>query len=250
MVADGVTNSKYGTGYEASNIVRDMSEYLWEKSKDAINTQLDVEKFYKALVNLCNESIFRSLSKNTNINNLLNRGELVDDIMATTFSSGIIINDNLYYTSLGDSPIYILSDENNLSLLNKEDNIGNEILKESMLWNKYQSVSSKSTLTKYIGKVEVNNGTLKASNLEVCVKKYKLLDKDILIACSDGLTDYVSGVGRIDDIWMADESIKDIFMNNKEKTLDEINDILIQNSNQNGGMDNITSILIQFYFDK
>lgn len=250
MVADGVTNSKYGTGYEASNIVRDMSEYLWEKSKDAINTQLDVEKFYKALVNLCNESIFRSLSKNTNINNLLNRGESLDDIMATTFSSGIIINDNLYYTSLGDSPIYILSDENNLSLLNKEDNIGNEILKESMLWNKYQSVSSKSTLTKYIGKVEVNNGTLQASNLEVCVKKYKLLDKDILIACSDGLTDYVSGVGRIDDIWMADESIKDIFMNNKEKTLDEINDILIQNSNKNGGMDNITSILIQFYFDK
>ena len=250
IVADGVTNSKYGTGYEASNIVKNMSEYLWEQSKDAINTQADVEKFYKALVNLCNESIFRSLSKDIDSNRLLNSNGLLNEIMATTFSSGIIINDNLYYISLGDSPIYILSTENNLTLLNKEDNIGNEILKESMSWNRYQSVSSKSTLTKYIGKIEYDNGVIKASNLEISINKYKLLDKDILIACSDGLTDYVSGVGRIDDIWMADEAIKTIFTNNKGKSLDEINDVLIQSANKNGGMDNITSILIQFYFDK
>ena len=227
-----------------------MSEYLWEQSKDAINTQVDVEKFYKALVNLCNESIFRTLSKDIDSNRLLNSNGLLNEIMATTFSSGIIINDNLYYISLGDSPIYILSNNNNLTLLNKEDNIGNEILKESMSWNRYQSVSSKSTLTKYIGKIEYDNGVIKASNLEISINKYKLLDKDILIACSDGLTDYVSGVGRIYDIWMADEAKKTIFTNNKGKSLDEINNKLIQSANKNGGMDNITSILIQFYFDK
>ena len=105
-------------------------------------------------------------------------------------------------------------------------------------------------MTKYIGRIEFNNGVIKPSNLEITVNKYKLLDKDILIACSDGLTDYVSGVGRIDDIWMADEAIKNILTNNNGKSLDEINEKLIQSANKNGGMDNITSILIQFYFDK
>lgn len=88
MVADGVTSSKYGTGYEASNIVRNMSEYLWEKSKDLISSQLDVEKFYKDLVNLCNEAIFRNLSKDIDSDILLNRGSLLNEIMAATFSSG------------------------------------------------------------------------------------------------------------------------------------------------------------------
>ena len=63
-----------------------------------------------------------------------------------------------------------------------------------------------------------------------------------IIICSDGVTDYINKSYYNDDLWKVTESLEKIIKENKEKSLDVLNNKIITEANLNGGGDNITII--------
>ena len=169
-------------------------------------------------------------------------------IMSTTISAGIIINNKLYYISLGDTPMYVFSNDNNLTILNNEDNLGKRALTHYMSLDKYNDISSKSSLTKYIGGVSYINDKYEPKIQSFKLQEFNLLNEDILLICSDGLTDYIDTAMRDDDPWSADMTLREILIKEKGRSLKQINEILVNRANELGGGDNITSILLKLYF--
>lgn len=68
------------------------------------------------------------------------------------------------------------------------------------------------------------------SDIEVIVNTLDIKDKDVFLFCSDGLTNMVSD--------------EEIFKIVKENSPEEARDMLLDIALKNGGMDNITFILV------
>lgn len=236
MVSDGVSNCSYGTGYDASNIVKDVCIDLWNKRVNDLENQNDIEVFIKSIIKESNKRIFESVKEY--INESINSEH---GIMAATFSVAIIIKNKLYYTSLGDSPIYIIN-KNSISKLNIEDNYGNEKLKEGMPWDQFIELEGKSSLTKYIG------GNFAPIYKEIAIifelKTLNLVKDDIVLICSDGLTDYIGNILGGNDMCSRDNCIIDVFSQENEN-IKNINSKLVELANENGGGDNITIALVK-----
>lgn len=238
MVADGISNCSYGSGYDASNILKRVCNFLWNEEEQYLANKEDIERFFNHVIKFANETILNYALKGVEEKENLKLQDL-NGIMATTFSAGIVLNNKLYYLNLGDSPIYMLSKDKKLSLISKEDNIGNEILIKSKSWIDYENLDSKTSLTKYIG------GVGDKSTIEL--KEIGLLDQDILLICSDGLTNYIGNELDIKGIWSIDNDIKHILL--EQRNLKNITDILIKEANKNGGGDNISVVLTKFYIN-
>ena len=65
---------------------------------------------------------------------------------------------------------------------------------------------------------------------------------EIIIICSDGVTDYINKSYYNDDLWKVTESLERIIKENKQKSLEVLNNKIITEANLNGGGDNITII--------
>lgn len=236
MVSDGVSNSLYGTGHDASNIVKDVCADMWNKRVNDLENKNDINNFIKSIIKESNKRIFESVKENISKYTNLEHG-----IMAATFSVAIIIKNKLYYTSLGDSPIYIIN-KNSISRLNVEDNYGNEKLREGISWEQFIDLESKSSLTKYIGGNFAPIYNEKSIIFEL--KTLNLVKDDIVLICSDGLTDYIGNILDGDDMCNRDNCIIDVF-SNENKNLKNINSKLVDIANDNGGGDNITIVLVK-----
>lgn len=245
MIADGVSNCSYGSGYDASNTVKKISHVIWSIREKGIKDINDVEKLFKSIVRESNKKIFNDVKDQVSkvSKDIYNNSK---GIMATTFSAGVILGSELYYMNLGDSPIYILSNKGTLTLLTSEDNEGNDILSSELSWEKYLNNDSKSSLSKYIGGFKLDDGNVIDDSFDIKVKKINLLDEDTILACTDGLTNYISKDIYSNNPWNKDKEIKKI-LSNKLST-SNLNNMLINAANNNGGGDNITNILIKIYF--
>lgn len=247
MIADGVSNCSFGCGYEASNIVKQVCNYNWNKYQTQLTNKSEINDFFEKIVSESCIEIFKyvesELDDITYEDFLKSKG-----IMSTTISAGIIINNKLYYISLGDTPMYVFSNDNNLTILNNEDNLGKRALTHYMSLDKYNDISSKSSLTKYIGGVSYINGKYEPKIQSFKLQEFNLLNEDILLICSDGLTDYIDTAMRDDDPWSADMTLREILIKEKGRSLKQINEILVNRANELGGGDNITSILLKLYF--
>ena len=246
MIADGVSNSSFGSGYIASNIIKKVCNYYWKVYESQLTDKITITNFFYNIVKDCSNEIFKYVKEE--LNNISYEEFLQSKgIMSSTLSAGIIINNKLYYISLGDSPIYVFSKDYNLTLLNNEDNLGKTALRYYMSIDSYNETSSKSSLTKYIGGVSYENGRFEPKVNNFKLKQFNLLDEDMVVVCSDGLTDYMYSAMRDGDPWAADMTLRDIFIKEKDKNIDKINQILVESANENGGGDNITSILIKIH---
>ena len=247
MIADGVSNCSFGCGYEASNIVKQVCNYNWNKYQTQLTNKSEINDFFEKIVSESCIEIFKyvesELDDITYEDFLKSKG-----IMSTTISAGIIINNKLYYISLGDTPMYVFSNDNNLTILNNEDNLGKRALTHYMSLDKYNDISSKSSLTKYIGGVSYINDKYEPKIQSFKLQEFNLLNEDILLICSDGLTDYIDTAMRDDDPWSADMTLREILIKEKGRSLKQINEILVNRANELGGGDNITSILLKLYF--
>lgn len=231
FIADGVSNCTYGSGHIASKLIKEVCDDLVEKYFPNINGKEEVFEFYRNLFKRANDSIVSYVEDKYEV--LHN-----SDIMCSTFIGAIIEDNNLYIASIGDSKAYLLNDILNSDIA-IDDNYGNELLKQQLPWNEYKSKKHKSSLTNVIGNIQ---GIESFQFYHVKISK-----DDMILLCSDGLTDYIVDMIDMNDDWKKQDKIKEIINDgiNKDYNISQINNILVEKANNNGGFDNISSILIQ-----
>lgn len=140
--------------------------------------------------------------------------------MGTTLSLGYLKENVFIYTNIGDSRIYLLRDE--MEQLTKDDSFVNYLIEIGEISEKEAlDHPKKNVLTKAVGT---------GPNISVMINTLNVQKGDYLLFCSDGLTNMVSP--------------KEIFTTIRTYPLEEARDLLIERALEQGGMDNITLILI------
>ncbi len=202
VVADGMGGHQ--AGEVASKIAID------EINKFSLNFEEDIFMQIEKAIRKANKNIFERANNNSSY-----RG------MGTTLSMGIIINNYLYIGHIGDSRIYLFR-ENNLSLETKDHTLVQKYVDDKKIKQEEAFYHpQKHILTQALG-VE--------SNLNIQIKKILLQENDILIFCTDGLSDMLKK-----------EDIKKILLNNN-LNIDDISNVLGKEALNKGGIDNITFI--------
>jgi len=212
VVADGMGG--HNAGEVASSLAIDTIKESYEKAKEnIINTSLDIPNFINSTLKEANNRILKEAQINHNCLG-----------MGTTITLGIIYNNQLYIGHMGDSRAYLYR-EKELYQLTQDHSLVAELVRNGSISSE-EAVNhpQKNIITRALGtdrdiKVDIINRTLK--------------DHDVLILCTDGLTNLVN-----------DLKIKE--------TLDECDDLrqvccsLVDVANEFGGLDNTTVMIIRY----
>ncbi|MCL1996024.1 MAG: Stp1/IreP family PP2C-type Ser/Thr phosphatase [Defluviitaleaceae bacterium] len=146
--------------------------------------------------------------------------------MGTTFTSLCIFNNKGYVTHIGDSRLYLINN-NGMKLLTVDHSFVNELVQSGKITPKDALYHPKRhILTRALGTepyVVVDGFVFDVNPL------------DRILICTDGLTNMIE-----------EEYIEKVIQTN---TIENAVDILVLLANENGGTDNITSILIEIEGD-
>lgn len=206
ILADGMGG--HLAGETASKLAASIiSKYF---NKIEINSEEDVELGILNAIDLANKEIFKLSNENMDY-----RG------MGTTLSVVYVYNGKLIYANIGDSRIYEITDTT-LIQLTKDDSFVNYLIDIGEITEEEaENHPKKNVLTKALGTSE---------NIKTKVE-YREIKKGVkYLLCSDGLTNMVE-INRIMEII-------------NENSIDIAKEILVEEALENGGVDNITLILI------
>lgn len=140
--------------------------------------------------------------------------------MGTTIVTATVINDVLYFANVGDSRLYIIRD--GITQLSKDHSLVEELVRLGGINpEEARNHPEKNKITRAIGAY---------TKLEVDCFEHKLEKDDIILMCSDGLSNMVDDI----EIFKIIQSSRDII---------EAAEHLIDQANRNGGNDNIGVVL-------
>ena len=147
--------------------------------------------------------------------------------MGTTLVAATIMDHVLYFANVGDSRLYLINKE--IRQLSKDHSMVEEMVRLGGLTEEEaKHHPDKNIITRAIGVKQ---------KVEPDFFEYRLKGGDIILMCSDGLTNMVDD----DEIFQIVKSARDIV---------EAVESLIQRANENGGSDNIGVVLAQPYADE
>lgn len=206
ILADGMGG--HLAGEKASKMATDIIASHFKKNKNIRKTE-DVIEILSSSIKNANKEIFESSENNEDY-----RG------MGTTVSAGFVLEDILVYSNIGDSRIYKIN--KGIEQLTRDDSFVNYLIEiGDITEEEAKNHPKKNVLTKALGTTET---------LDVYVNTLKIEKDDIFLFCSDGLTNMISD--------------EEIFKIVKENTPEVAKDVLLNLALENGGLDNITFILI------
>lgn len=206
VLADGMGG--HLAGERASKMATEIIGQDFAKDRE-IKSIDDAIEILSSSIRDANKKIFDSSQENEDY-----RG------MGTTLSSGLILGDVLIYSNIGDSRIYRINEE--MEQITQDDSFVNYLIEIGEITEEEaKNHPKKNVLTKAMGTT---------SDIEVIVNTLDIKDKDVFLFCSDGLTNMVSD--------------EEIFKIVKENSPEEARDMLLNLALKNGGMDNITFILV------
>lgn len=206
VLADGMGG--HLAGERASKMATEIIGQDFEKDRE-IKSIDDAIEILSSSIRDANKKIFDSSQENEDY-----RG------MGTTLSSGLILGDVLIYSNIGDSRIYRINE--GMEQITQDDSFVNYLIEIGEITEEEaKNHPKKNVLTKAMGTT---------SDIEVIVNTLDIKDKDVFLFCSDGLTNMVSD--------------EEIFKIVKENSPEEARDMLLDLALKNGGMDNITFILV------
>jgi serine/threonine protein phosphatase PrpC len=210
IIADGVGGYDYGE--VASRLAAESAYALLENEFDEDN-QLDVEDPVKLLnkaVVFANQKVIEMKVQKPS-----------HQQMGTTLTCVYVDNGFAYYSYVGDSRLYHVSvADKKISQLTTDHTLSQNKLKQDLVPNLH--ARSNHVLTRMIGA---------GNSLNPGFGKYPLQPGDVLLTCTDGLSDLVS-----------DENIL-------QATLDNVNDMnsclqhLLELAKKEGARDNITMVM-------
>lgn len=233
LLADGISNCDIGSGYYASNIIREnfkrvLDEYVDESFDDVS---------YDMVENLAYEIVRRS---NKDIWNKACEYETKSgSIMGSTLVFIFIIAGGMYTYCLGDSPLYLVRKGNAIPLYSP-DSAGYVSLKNGMSYNEFRQMEGKDSIALYVGGEysRVESDYYMQRHIDVMT----LQENDIIIATSDGVLDYM-GAKLSDTEWDKERALVNMLV--KREPLKMIASHIISKDNKNGGGDNLSMILIK-----
>lgn len=198
----GKTASSTAVSTFASNIIDIADDYSEEKLKIVIDNA----------IKLANSEIFNKSLKNTNLLG-----------MGTTLVCAVVINETAYFINIGDSRAYIIRDEV-IKRISHDHSAVQELVDQGFLTeSQARNHPNKNIITRALGVEE---------NIEYDFFKETVHPNDIIVLCTDGITNY------IDDLEIPFEILK----NNNTETVPQK---LIKLANSRGGSDNSTVVIIK-----
>lgn len=210
LLADGMG------GHQAGEVASDLAVkecHTWLKENlDNARNEEDISKLLMESLSKAHNAI---KAKSTTDINLMGMG--------TTLIQMLIIRDIAYICHVGDSRAYLLRE--GIELITKDHTAEMYVVKKNVVVGGYLPLQKMRVLTQAVGGQKT---------LDPELEHVKLKPKDILLLCSDGLTDMLSDkeIGSIIQKYRVD--------------LAAAADNLIHEANNKGGIDNISVILVKY----
>lgn len=203
-VADGMGGHKAGD-FASKYTVGALKEEL-EK------TPLDKpEEILRNIVSVVNEKLIREASKDVKLEG-----------MGTTLVVSTVIGNTLYFANVGDSRLYLINDK--IRQLSKDHSLVEEMVRlGGIKAEEAKNHPDKNIITRAMG--------VKAS-VDADIYEYRLKKGDIILMCTDGLSNMVEDEDMFDIVKGARDIVEAVQM-------------LVEKANSNGGRDNIGVILAQ-----
>lgn len=211
IVADGMGG--HNAGEIASSVAVETIKEKFIGNKENLRSKEDIIKTIKDSVYEANKRIyFKAL------------GAPECSGMGTTLTMSYIFHNEIYIGHIGDSRAYHISDRG-IEQLTEDDSLVNELIKNGSI-TKEEAINhpQRNIITKALGT---------SIDIEINIQTIKYKSGDILIICSDGLSNMVKE-NKVFDIIKAEEDISLAC------------EILVELAKKNGGSDNITLIIIKF----
>lgn len=214
IIADGMGG--HNSGEVASKMAVDfISNYLYQ-TPELISLQNDAScenKISAAIQELILRANAEVFSKSQQYPE--NKG------MGTTLIVAVMREDNLYIGHVGDSRLYLITGDH-IERITTDHSFIEELIKNgSLKREEAENHPKKNLITRAIGC---------SSDLEVDTYECGLNKNDILVLCTDGLTNMLD-----------EEEIKNVVLGSE--SLESACDELIRRANEKGGEDNITVIV-------
>ncbi len=203
MVCDGIGG--HNAGEVASSMALMSIGQAWEKMELD-----DIEEVYQWLIQKIEEVNKDILSRSTQYEDLYGMG--------TTLVVAIVIGNQLMIANVGDSRAYVLRNFQ-LKQLTEDQSLVNALLKSGEITpEEAENHPNKNIVTQSLGVT---------SSVEIDFVRMTVKDEDILLLCSDGLSDMLSL-----------EEIRNVM--NHYSDVEQQVEKAVQEANDAGGRDNIT----------
>ncbi|WAA13652.1 Stp1/IreP family PP2C-type Ser/Thr phosphatase [Fervidibacillus halotolerans] len=208
VVADGMGG--HLAGDVASKMATERMEQLWNK-EGKIETPEQAERFFKEKIKQINYEIFKLARENKDYQG-----------MGTTLVASICTEKFVTVANIGDSRCYLIN-HSGMKQLTDDHSLVNELVKSGQISKEdAEHHPRKNILLRALGTEK---------DVEVDLKTIGFEKGNYLLLCSDGLTNMLT-----------DREIEDVLLS--ERKLGEKADYLIQRANDNGGVDNISLIIV------
>lgn len=222
LVADGIGGQASGE-IASKETIRSIEEFVvHSQSEDITWPTFDNE------LSLEQNRLLAAVTKaNYRIRELSDQNPSMEG-MGTTIVGTIIEGDRLAIVNVGDSRLYRIQD-NQIEQITQDHTLVGEQERKGLLTKAEASKHpQKHILTSALG-----IGAIK--DIKIDLYLIEILEKDLFLICSDGLSDMLD-----------DEEILATIKFFKSKSLDKMGLSLVQQANLAGGRDNITLILLSF----
>jgi protein phosphatase len=208
LLADGMG------GHQAGEVASELAvKTAYQYLKDKINpSETDINKLLLSAMFAANDTVLNKAKTDLNLMG-----------MGTTLIIVIAKNNVAHICHVGDSRGYLIRD--GIKQITKDHTLGDYLVEHKLMTREQVPPQKWHTLTQAVGV---------SKDLAPELNPIDLLECDILLLCSDGLTDMLT-----------DMEIKDIVYEFKD-SLSRVASNLIKEANKKGGKDNISAMLIKW----
>lgn len=209
IVADGMGGHQAGD-YASKYTV----EVLQKELKN--NKDKDIERALVSAIKKANKEIIREAASDEHLKG-----------MGTTVVAATIVNQMLYFANVGDSRLYLINQ--GITQLSKDHSLVEEMVRLGGIKpEEAKHHPDKNIITRAIGAKE---------NVEVDFYEHRLKRGDIILMCTDGLSNMVED----EELFHIVQGARDIV---------EAGTTLVEAAKENGGTDNIGIVLAEPFTDE
>lgn len=210
IIADGMGG--HNGGEIASRDAIEIIKNIFLDNKSKLTSKNNIKKVIEESIQKANKNIYKK-----SIELLEYSG------MGTTVSLAYIYESSIYIGHVGDSRIYIVS-EDKIKQITEDHSLVNELIKRGEISKEEaEHHPKKNIITRAVGT---------SRDIEIDVQEYKYSKAEKLLLCSDGLSNMISEIDILN-------------ISNKKIKLLQVGQELIDTAKKNGGYDNISLIMVE-----